>query len=534
MNIIQRIIIIPEPVSIKITSGKFILTETTSILSDPKLKEVSEYLKNLIQPSTGFQLQIKDLNSRSGNDDSISLKLIDEDTQIGDEGYNLIINPQKTIISAKTPAGIFYGIQTLRQLLPPSIENDEHIDNGNWEIHCLEIIDYPRFPWRGYMLDEARHFHGIQVVKKLLDVCALLKINVFHWHLSDDQGWRLEIKKYPNLTKIGSKRNETQVGGFLSKKTDGIPHSGYYSQEEISEIVSYANERFIIIIPEIDIPGHTRAILAAYPELSCKGVPFEVSSHWGIHKDVLCVGKEYVFEFLQNMFDEIITLFPSKIIHIGGDEVLKTRWKDCPDCQSRLNTEGLKNVRDLQAYFTNRILTYLNSLQIRVIGWNEVLNRNLKEKIICQYWIRKKHLVLKHLRNGDQVIMSNFKYVYLDHGYSFTPLKLAYEFEPIPNQLENTYHKNVLGMEALMWGEFTPNLKRVEWQTFPRLIAFAEVSWTPKDKKNFIWFQDKLRSFNKRLDFKNVNYAKEDEIKPGPVKRMFSVLTLVKVGKGGE
>lgn len=534
MNIIQRIIIIPEPISIKITSGKFFLTETTLILSDPKLKEVSEYLKNLIQPSTGFQLQIKDLNHRSGNNDLIFLKLIDEDIQIGEEGYNLIINPQKTIISAKTPAGIFYGIQTLRQLLPPFIENDEHIDNGTWEIPCLEIIDYPRFSWRGYMLDEARHFHGKSVVKKLLGICALLKINVFHWHLSDDQGFRIQIKKYPNLTEIGSKRNETQVGGFLSKKTDGIPHSGYYSQEEISEIVAYANERFITVVPEIDIPGHTRAILAAYPNLSCKGEPFEVSSHWSIHKDVLCVGKELVFEFLQNLLSEVITLFPSNIIHIGGDEVLKTRWKECPDCQSRLKTEGLKHVRDLQVYFTNRILNYLNSLQITVIGWNEVLNKNLKENIVCQYWIRKKHLVLKHLREGGHAIMSNFKYVYLDHGYSFTPLNLAYEFEPIPNQLEEAFHKNILGMEALMWGEFTPNLKRIEWQTFPRLTAFAEVSWTQKDKKNYIWFQSKLKLFNKRLDIMNVNYAKKDDIQPGPVKRMFSVFTLAKEGKGGE
>ena len=214
VNIIQQIIIIPEPVSIKITSGKFFLTETTSIFSDPKLNEVSIYLKNTIQASTSFQLQIKDLGGRSGNDDSISLKLIDDHILLGEEGYNLIIKPQKTIISANTPAGIFYGIQTLRQLLPPYIEDEISIDNGTWEIPCAEIIDYPRFSWRGYMLDEARHFHGRTVVKKLLDICAFLKINVFHWHLSDDQGFRIEIKQYPNLTEIGSKRNETQVGGF--------------------------------------------------------------------------------------------------------------------------------------------------------------------------------------------------------------------------------------------------------------------------------------------------------------------------------
>jgi hexosaminidase len=534
VNIINQIYIIPEPVSIRINSEKFNITETTSIFSDPKLDVVSKYLKNLIQSVTSFQLGIKDLNQLTEDNDLIILKLIDEDIQIGEEGYYIEITSQKTMVSANTALGVFYGIQTLRQLLPPSIESNTRFIDGTWELPCLEIVDFPRFSWRGYMLDEARHFHGKSVVKKLLDICALLKINVFHWHLSDDQGFRIEVKKYPRLTEIGSKRNETQVGGFLSRKRDGIPHSGFYTQEDIAEIVAYAKERFITIVPEIEIPGHTRAILAAYPELSCKGVSFEVSSHWGIHKDVLCVGKEKVFEFLRNLMDELITIFPSRIIHIGGDEVLKTRWKECQDCQARLKSEGLKDVKDLHVYFTNRILNYLNSRHIRVIGWNDVLNKNLKEKIICQYWIRKKHLVLEHLRNGGQAIMSNFKYVYLDHSYSFTPLNLAYEFEPIPNKLENQHHKNVLGMEALIWGEFTPNLRRIEWQTFPRLIAFAEVSWTQKDKKNFVRFQDKLRSFNKHLDIMNINYANEDEFQPGSVKKMFSVFSLLKEGKGGE
>ncbi len=526
--------IIPEPASLEITSGKFELNKATVICVNSNLLKIGDYLKELILMATGFNLIIKVINDTTLHDNSIHLRVIETHNLIGKEGYILEIRPEEIIISARTPHGIFYGVQTLRQLLPSTIESGGFNDHEIREIHCLKIIDYPRFLWRGYMLDEARHFHGIKVVKRLLDLCAFLKLNIFHHHLSDDQGWRIEIKKYPKLTEIGSKRNETQVGGFLSKKTDGVPHSGYYTQEEIAEIIDYANERFITIIPEIDIPGHTRAMLAAYPELSCKGVSFEVSSHWGIHKDVLCVGKERVYEFLQNILDEIITLFPSKIIHIGGDEVLKTRWKECPDCQSRLKTEGLEKMRDLQVYFTNRVLNYLHSLQIRVIGWNDVLNRNLKEKIICQYWLRKKHLVLKHLREGGQAIMSNFKYVYLDHSYSFTPLKLAYEFEPLPNQLENTYHKNVIGLEALMWGEFTPNLKRIEWQTFPRLIALAEVSWTVKAKKNFARFQEKLKIFLAHFTRMNINYAKEDEIQPSSLKKMFSIFTLAKEGKGGE
>jgi len=276
----------------------------------------------------------------------------------------------------------------------------------------------------------------------LLDLISSLKLNTFHWHLTDDQGWRIEIKKFPKLTEVGSKRDETQVGGRLSKKRDGVPHSGYYSQDDIKEIIEYANNRFIKIIPEIDMPGHSRAALASYPNLSCKGYPFRVSTHWGFHKDVMCVGKEEVFEFIQNVLYEIMNLFPSNIIHVGGDEVLKERWKECPDCQKKLEIEGLENENHLLTYFTNRISKFLNSIGQKVICWNDTLDEKLEEKIICQYWLRGKKKVLEHIRKGGDVIMSNFKYTYLDHSYSFTPLKLAYKFDPIPGKLEKKYHKH--------------------------------------------------------------------------------------------
>ncbi|TET61002.1 MAG: beta-N-acetylglucosaminidase [Promethearchaeota archaeon] len=534
MNSIKGINIIPEPVSMTISTGKFTLTNKTTIYTDKDLLKISEFLKVLIRPATGFNLKIKEYKgSKNFSENSIILQLTDNNINLGSEGYLLSVTSQQVNITAKNPAGIFYGIQTLRQLLPVEIESKKIINNVEWEIYCLTIEDFPRFSWRGYMLDEARHFHGKEVVKKLLELMALIKINIFHWHLTNDQGWRIEIKKYPKLTKIGSKREETQVGGLFSKKRDGIPHSGYYTQEDIQDIIDYAGDRFIKIVPEIDMPGHTRAALASYPNLSCKGYPFRVSTHWGFHKDVMCVGKEEVFEFIQNVLKEIVDLFPSNIVHIGGDEVLKQRWKKCPDCQLRLEKEGLKNEKELQTYFTNRIIAFLNNYKQKIVIWNDALNKNLDGKPICQYWLRRMKEVREYLKKGGDVIMSNFKFTYLDHAYSFTPLNLAYKFEPIPKKLEKKYHKHVLGLEAPMWGEYIPNIKRLEWQTFPRLIAFAEIGWTPKLKKNFNSFQERLNIFLKRFDIIGINYANLREVKGNVLKRSFKVFTLFSEQSGG-
>ncbi|MFX1567447.1 MAG: beta-N-acetylhexosaminidase [Promethearchaeota archaeon] len=533
MSSIQNINIIPEPVLINIDSGNFILSENTNIYSDQELLNLSKYLKDFLLPATGFNLNVKDFKEKNKNGNSINLKLTDNKKKLGLEGYNIQVTPKDIIISAPFPAGIFYGIQTLRQLLPPKIENNVKVEDTDWQIPCLDLMDFPQFTWRGYMLDEARYFHGKEVVKRLLDLMSLLKLNKFHWHLTDDQGWRIEIKKYPKLIEIGSKREETVVGGLFSKKGNGIPHSGYYSQEDIRDIIEYANDRFIQIIPEIDLPGHTRAVLASYPNLSCKGYPFRVSIHWGIHRDVLCIGKEEVFEFFQNVLKEITDLFPTNIIHIGGDEVLKTRWKECPDCQSRLKKEGLTHVKELQPYFTNRIISFLNAYRQKVIIWNDALNKNLKGDPICQYWFRGKDEVLEYLRKGGEAIMSDFKYVYLDHSYKFTPLKLAYSYDPIPKKLEEKHNKKVLGLEALLWSEYIPTIKRLEWQTFPRLISFAEIGWTPKIKKNFNSFQKRLSIFLKRFEIIGVNYANLQEVKSNVFHRIFKWFTLYKEQKGG-
>jgi hexosaminidase len=533
VSTIQKINIIPKPVSWNVTSDIFILTKETDIYSDQDLSKLGLYLKNFLHSATGFNLTVKNTKEKIHTDSSINLKLIENKENLNFEGYIIEVKSKDINIIAPQPVGIFYGIQTIRQLLPPEIENSDRVKNIEWQIPCLELKDFPRFSWRGYMLDEARHFHGKEVVKKILDIMVLLKLNKFHWHLTDDQGWRIEVKNYPKLAEIGSRREETHIGSRFSKKRDGIPHSGYYTQEDIKEIIDYSRDRFIQIIPEIDMPGHTRAVLASYPHLSCKGYPFKVSTHWGFHKDVLCVGKEEVFEFVENLLKELADLFPSKLLHIGGDEVLKKRWKECSDCQKRIDQESLTDEKDLQTYFVNRITAYLNSINREVICWNDVLDKKIGEKIICQYWVRHKKRVLEHILKGGNVIMTNFKYTYLDHSYSFTPLKMAYSFEPIPKNLEEKYHKQILGLEAPMWGEYIPNIQRLEWQTFPRLIAFAEIGWTPKRKKDYSSFHTRLDYFLKRLDIIGINYANLQESKPNILKRLFKVFTLLTEEKGG-
>ncbi|TFG23168.1 MAG: beta-N-acetylglucosaminidase [Promethearchaeota archaeon] len=495
--------IIPEPVKIIPEDGEFILTDKTVILTDAQLKKNAEFLKQIRTQATGFNLPIKEITPRNKDSNVIILKVNDNNKKLKPEGYSLHVSPTEINISAFTPAGVFYGIQTLRQLFPVEIENSSKIDR-EWFVPCVNIEDSPRFSWRGFMLDESRHFFGKEVVKKLLDQMARLKLNKFHWHLTDDQGFRVEIKKYPLLTEIGSKRKGTITP---QNRLDRIPVSGFYSQNDLKEIIDYAAERFITIIPEIDVPGHTTAVIASYPELSCTSGPFEVSTHWGIHKEVLCIGKEKTFEVVQDIFNEIIEIFPSDIIHTGGDETPTRRWKRCPDCQTRLKKEGLEKVGDLQVYFTNRIADYLSSQGRRLMGWNEILNEKLSKNAVCQYWTYNFDKVIDHVRNGRDVIMSEMTCVYLNYPYNIIPLSKTYQYDPIPDDLEEKYHQYILGLEACLWAELVPNNKRLEWQVFPRLIAVAETGWTPKKKKDFNSFKKRLDSYLKRLELCGINYG---------------------------
>ncbi|HTX92368.1 MAG TPA: beta-N-acetylhexosaminidase, partial [Anaerolineales bacterium] len=423
--------IIPLPSKIELGDDAFPLTPETGILTDAPNRWNADYLHDLLSPSTGFPLRIRTGGRAATN--VIRLRLNDSLGFLGREGYRLTTSPELISIEAPETAGVFYGIQSLRQLLPVEIESRQALAEDDWKVPGLAITDEPRFAWRGFMLDEGRHFQGKETVLLTLDLMALQKLNVLHWHLTEDQGWRIEIKKYPRLTEVGSQRAGTS-STITGPEHDHVPHGGFYTQEEIREIVKYAADRHITIVPEIEMPGHALAALAAYPELSCTGGPFEVATHFGIFQDIYCAGKEATFTFLQDVLDEVMDLFPSPYIHIGGDEAPKKRWENCPDCQRRIEEKGLKDEHALQVYMTNRIAAYLDSKGRRVVGWNEILQDRLVPTAIVQFWVRGRENLIKALRQDHrQTIMSTYLDAYLDHSYDLMPLSRAYNFEPVPS-----------------------------------------------------------------------------------------------------
>ena len=476
-------------------------------------------------------VQISDLPKQN----AIHLRLEPRLASLGREGYRLEVSPEAIRLTSQETTGIFYGIQSLRQLLPEAIEERQPIPGVAWRLGCQVITDRPRFSWRGFMLDEGRHFQGMQSVLQTLDLMALQKLNVFHWHLTDHQGWRIEIKKYPRLTEIGSRRPGT---GKLSswEKHDGIPHGGFYTQDEIRQVVAYAAGRHIAIIPEVEMPGHALAALAAYPDLSCTGGPFDVATTFGFFPEVFCAGKEAVFAFLEDVLDEVLELFPFPYIHIGGDEVPKKRWKKCPDCQRRIQEAGLKDEHALQVYFTNRIAAYLESKGRHAMGWNEILQAGLDQSALVQFWIGGRKKLLEAVRTDRRgVVMSSFFDTYLDHTYSLLPLSRAYRYEPVPGELEGKDASSILGLEAPLWTEWIPDRLRRDYQAYPRLTALAETGWTPKDRKNLPDFLLRLAGFLHRLDRLGVCYAPLNEVEPTGIRRVFGVLSIgrPKIGVAG-
>lgn len=520
--------IIPQPVQVKGELDNFSISDDTRIYFKGSIESAGQFLKSLLNRATGFRVELQEVSSPQPDKNEIVLEVNPKNKNLRKEGYMLKVTPTNVIITGFDPAGVFYGVQTLRQLLPVEIENMHFVEDREWSIPCVEIFDYPRFSWRGFMLDVGRHFFGKDVIKQLLDVMALQKMNIFHWHLTEDQGWRLQIKKYPKLIEVGSKRKESQIGGFLSKRTDGKHHEGYFSQEDAKEIVDYASARFIKIVPEIEMPGHCMAALASYPELSCTGGPFEVATSVGIKKDVFCPGKEQVFQFLQAVLDEVMEIFPSEIIHIGGDEVPKDRWRECPECQRRIQEESLKSAKELQVYFTNRMVNYISSKDRRVMGWNEILEAGLEQQVIGQYWLRGMSKVLNHLRNGGRMVISHYFHTYLDYNYGFCPLSKTYHYEPIPKKLEAKYHGNILGIEAPMWTEFAETPPHLHAYVFPRLIAVAETAWTPKQKKNFEDFKMRLSHYLKRLSLMGVQSTDPKKCEPWFLKKLYLKATFWK------
>jgi len=528
----NRYPIIPKPAEIQPRDGFFMITPETTIICDAANQGCSTYLQKLLAAPAGFSLSI--LNDFDIIENAFNLNIDESLNNLGEEGYSLAIEVERIKIRAPDHKGLFYGIQTLRQLLPVEIENRGIVSGVEWKIPCCQITDQPRFSWRGYMMDEGRHFHGMETILRTLDLMALQKLNILHWHLTEDQGWRIEIKRYPKLIGIGSQRDGTaQSWNDMRAGThNGVPRGGFYTQNEIREIVQYAARLNISILPEIEIPGHSMAAIAAYPELSCTGETLEVPTRFGIFKDVYCVGKESTLEFLQNVLDEVMDLFPSEIIHIGGDEAPKARWKECPDCQQRIQDEGLKDVDELQAYTTNRIGAYLAEHGRRMMGWNEILGSNLFKGTIVQYWVRNKKGLIRAIRLGQKVVNSAYLDTYLDHSYALTPLSRAYKFDPVFDELDAESAGNILGLEAPMWTEWVPNRARLDYQTYPRLTAFAEVGWTTKNQRDYADFRKRLSIFIQRLDSHDVLYAPESDWEPPWYRRLLGMLTIAQPQKG--
>jgi hexosaminidase len=514
--------IIPLPRQMERTSGAFQLGPKTRILTDPALAETGEYLAEHLRKSTGYPFEIGDtlrlkIVTFEGN---IVLTTVGANTNLGAEGYELNVASNSVVIRAPQPAGVFYGVQSLLQLLPPEVFATKRVSGVEWRIPCVQIQDQPRFKWRGFMLDVSRHFFTKQEVEKLLDAMALLKLNTFHWHLTDDHGWRIEIKKYPRLTQVGAWRAGGGFG-FDPKSTtaygpDGR-YGGFYTQDDVREVIKYAAARHITIVPEIEMPGHATAALSAYPQFSCTGGPFDPSMTAGIFNGIYDPAKEETFQFLGDVLTEVAQLFPGQYIHIGGDEVPKETWKNSADCQALIKREGLKNEEELQSWFIRRIEKIVNANGHSMIGWSEILQGGLAQNAAVMDWIGG---AKEAAATGHNVVMTPTAYCYFDFYQSSNhvtepkaaawgrPLTLdkMYSFDPMPTNVPPSLQSYILGAQGNLWTEQIPNFRQVEYMTFPRLCALAEVVWSPADSRDWNNFIQRLPAHEKRLDEAGINY----------------------------
>lgn len=505
--------IIPYPKSVIAQKGSFILNKDTKIVVDETTKKIGEIFLKKTLLATSFPLDITNEGSRN----AVIFEL--DSSMEYEEGYTLSVNSKRILAKAKTEKGLFYAFQTLRQLFPIEYETTKPVKGVKWEIPAVEIEDEPRFAYRGTHLDVARHFSTVGTVKEFIDQLAFHKINHLHLHLTDDQGWRIEIKKYPELTKISSTRKQTLVGHYNDQphQFDGKPYGGFYSQKDIREIVHYARKNFITVVPEIEMPGHAQAVLAAYPELSCEpNKTFEVMQIWGISDNVFCP-TEATFEFLENVIDEVIALFPSEYIHIGGDECPKTKWKESAFCQNLIKEKGLKDEHGLQSYFIQRMEKYINSKGKKIIGWDEILEGGLAPNATVMSW-RGTEGGIEAARQKHEVIMTPTSHCYLDYYQSthpdeplaiggFLPLEKVYSFEPIPEELNDDEAKYILGAQVNLWTEYITTREHLHYMAFPRVCALAEVVWSPKDARNFDKFVPRVATQIERLKALEINPA---------------------------
>ncbi|MEI7423950.1 MAG: beta-N-acetylhexosaminidase [Prolixibacteraceae bacterium] len=507
--------IIPQPASLVNMEGTFSIGSQTKILINSESAEMHKVTGVLTQRLEDFfGISNKIIFSGAPEKKSIFLKL-NTGMSGSKESYHLLVSPKGIILESPSPNGLFYGIQSLLQLMPPLKKKLSEV-----VIPSLEIKDTPRFAWRGLHLDVGRHFMPKEFVKKYLDYMAIHKFNTFHWHLTEDQGWRIEIKKYPRLTEVGSVRKETLVGHYGSKTYDGTPAGGFYTQEEVKEIVAYAADRFITVVPEIEMPGHSLGALTAYPELGCTGGPYDVATTWGVFDDVYCAGKEETYAFLQDVLTEVMPLFPGEYFHIGGDECPKTRWAKCPLCKQKMKDEGLKTEHELQSYFVQRMEKFLNENGKKLIGWDEILEGGLAPNAAVMSWRGEKGGIAA-AKEHHYVVMTPGDYCYLDHYQAdpkneplaiggFLPLKKVYSYEPVPAGLTEDEAKYVLGAQGNVWTEYMKSPEQVEYMVFPRAAALAEVIWSPKGPKDYENFKVRLNRLSKLYDILGINYCKTE------------------------
>lgn len=502
----NNIAFIPKPQNTLVGKGSFYINAKTYIQADENSFEAN-YLKEAIQIQTGLHLKITSKN----NSKNIQLVLLEPKiANFNKEQYEIVVSDTKIIISALTNQGLFYGIQTLLQMVPFEKKNEIAIP---W----IKISDAPKYAWRGMHLDVCRHYFPISFIKKYIDYLAHYKMNTFHWHLTEDQGWRIEIKKYPKLTEVGAWRNGSMVGRYDDQKFDDKRYGGFYTQEEIKEVVAYASQRHITIVPEIEMPGHSLAALAAYPELSCTGGPFEVGKKWGVFDDVYCP-KEETFTFLENVLSEVMALFPSEYIHIGGDECPKTRWKSCAHCQKIIKEKGLKDEHELQSYFIQRVEKFVNSKGRKIIGWDEILEGGLAPNAAVMSW-RGTEGGIAAAKQKHYVVMTPGSHCYFDHYQGkpeneplaiggFTSLEKVYNFNPMPKELDLEEQKYILGAQANVWTEYILTPEQVEYMIMPRMSALAEVLWGTANPENFIDFKTRLQAQEIWLKNNNIKYRK--------------------------
>jgi hexosaminidase len=478
---------------------------------------------SLVERKGTFRISSRAIAQAGSADSPVSVRI--DPAHLPPEGYRLSVAPEGISIVAGGDAGAFHARTTLLQLVPPgALASSRAGLERPWPVPCVEIVDHPRFSWRGLMLDTCRHFFPVEFVKKFIDTLAFHRMNVFHWHLTEDQGWRIEIRRHPELTDVGAWRSGTLIGRLSGEgpwEFDGVRHGGFYTRSEVRDVVDYAAERHVTVVPEIEMPGHAQAALAAHPELSCTGGPFEVSRTWGIHEEVFCAGSDAVFSLLEDVIDEVAALFPGPFFHIGGDECPKARWKACPKCQARMRAEGLADEDALQSWFIRRIERMVTARGKRLVGWDEILEGGLAPNATVMSW-RGVEGGIEAARQGHDVVMSPTTHCYLDYQQAsapsgepiafdaYLPLEKVYSYEPVPAELTPEQGRHVLGVQGNLWTEYIATPERAEYMSWPRACALAEAGWSPGGARDWGDFRVRLAAHLPRLDVLGVRYRAPD------------------------